>query len=528
MQTTFYNVQQPMQGRTPAFGSNMVQGRAIQQPGSIPRARPSPAPIRRIYAQKTTKNKSFLDMHHYLKSIGIKNNEFMLTLIDPDLDGINPHDQNLNVYYKQKVLRECLCNYWYFIREVVRIPSAGAKPMMYKLTRGNLALNFCMSLNLNVFYEAPRQQGKTVSSAIRYLYIYNFGTTNSKMAFLHKGMDGAKDNLQTLKDIRDLLPPYLIMKERILPDGKIDRGKNNTNEILNPHNNNNIKVFASATNKARAASLLRGKSLAMMWFDEYAFLPYNDTIYMNAAPAYKTAAKIAKDNGAPHGLLISTTPGFMTTPEGQEAYQTKEMATKFSESWYDKSYNDLMAILNANTKSDFVYIKFTYQQLGCSEQWFQEVCKLLKNSWPDIRREILLEWSTGVENSPFKEEDLDTISGLIRQPISEIYLLGKYRFETYLQTDTRTYPPLIGVDVSGGYKQDSSTITVVDSLTTRVLGCMNCNYISTLDLARCIEFIVKNWMPNAIVNIERNGATYNNIVYINIIFFIVTANSVNC
>lgn len=133
--------------------------------------------------------------------------------------------------------------------------------MKYKLTRGNLALSFCQSLNLNIFYEAPRQQGKTVSAAIRYLYIYNFGTTNSKMAFLHKGMDGAKENLQTLKNIRDLLPPYLIMKERILPDGKIDRGKNNTNEILNPHNNNNIKVFASATNKARAASLLRGKSL---------------------------------------------------------------------------------------------------------------------------------------------------------------------------------------------------------------------------------------------------------------------------
>jgi hypothetical protein len=117
----------------------------------------------------------------------------------------------------------------------------------------------------------------------------------------------------------------------------------------------------------------------------------------------------------------------------------------------------------------------------------------------------LLEWATGVENSPFKEEDLDTISGLLRQPISEVYLLGKYRFETYLQADTRTYPALIGVDVSGGYKQDSSTITVVDSLTTKVLGCMNCNYISTLDLARCIEFIVKNWMPNAIVNVERNG-----------------------
>ena len=195
----------------------------------------------------------------------------------------------------------------------------------------------------------------------------------------------------------------------------------------------------------------------------------------------------------------------MTTPEGQEAYQTKEMATKFSETWYDLKYDQLMAILNANTKSDFVYIRYTYQQLGCSEAWYNEVCKLLKNSWPDIRREILLEWATGVDNSPFKEEDLDAISGLIKQPISVVYILGKYRFETYMQADTRTYPPLVGVDVSGGYKQDSSTITVIDSSTTKVLGCLNCNYISTLDLARCIEFIVKQWMPNAIVNVERNG-----------------------
>ena len=51
-------------------------------------------------------------MHHYLKSIGIKNNEFMLALIDPDLENINPHDPHLNAYYKQKVLRECMCNYW--------------------------------------------------------------------------------------------------------------------------------------------------------------------------------------------------------------------------------------------------------------------------------------------------------------------------------------------------------------------------------------------------------------------------------
>lgn len=152
-----YNGQPQIINRSVGYG-NIVENRPsgpIPQPVAQPVMR-TPPPIRTIYAQKTTKNKSFLDMHHYLKSIGIKNNEFMLTLIDPDLDGIDPHDPNLNAYYKQKVLRECICNYWYFIREVVRIPSSGGKPMMYKLTRANLALNFCTCLNLNVFLEIPR------------------------------------------------------------------------------------------------------------------------------------------------------------------------------------------------------------------------------------------------------------------------------------------------------------------------------------------------------------------------------------
>lgn len=110
-----------------------------------------------------------------------------------------------------------------------------------------------------------------------------------------------------------------------------------------------------------------------------------------------------------------------------------------------------------------------------------------------------------VENSPFSPDDLDIIRGLVRQPISVVYLLGKYRFETYLQADIEHYPPIIGVDPAGGYKQDSSAITIIDSQTTKVIGCMNCNYISTVDLARCVEFIVKSWMPNAIVACERNG-----------------------
>jgi hypothetical protein len=34
-------------------------------------------------------------MHYYLKKKGIKNNAFMLQLLDPDLAGIDPHDPML-------------------------------------------------------------------------------------------------------------------------------------------------------------------------------------------------------------------------------------------------------------------------------------------------------------------------------------------------------------------------------------------------------------------------------------------------
>ena len=65
-----------------------------------------------IYLHRSTNNKSFLDMHYYLKAIGVKRNEFMLALLDPDLAYIDPHDPGLNELYKRKVLIECMRNYW--------------------------------------------------------------------------------------------------------------------------------------------------------------------------------------------------------------------------------------------------------------------------------------------------------------------------------------------------------------------------------------------------------------------------------
>ena len=465
-----------------------------------------------IYYHMSTNNKSFLEVSKFLEDLGIVNNKFMLVLLDPDLARIDPHDPNLSRQMKTKVLRECLYNPWYFFREVVRIPDSGqATGVRFELSRGNLALIFCLMLNLNTFLEMPRQTGKTISSLCWYLYLFNFGTANAEMSFLNKKMDDSKLNLQRIREIRELLPPYLKMDQAFAPDGTKIRGKNNVETLQHPVNSNRIRTVPSARNKVAAASLMRGRTTPIIYIDEYGFIQYNSIIYTNMVPAWNTASRNAKRNGTPYGMLVTTTPGLLTTDEGQEAFTMKETATPFSERWYDLSKDQIFNIIESNTNSNFVYIRYTYQQLGKSEQWFKDLCVTMRKDWDAIRREVLLEWSNSTENSPFRAEDLDTIKGLVRQPIQTVLLLNKYELRIYEKLNLK-YPPLVGVDVSGGYQRDSSAITVVDSFTTRVTAELNSNFISTPELANVIYQIVANWMPNAVVNIERNGGFGSSVI----------------
>ena len=75
----------------------------IQQQLQVPRT---------IIVHKSTTNKSFLDMHYYLKERGIQNNDFFLALMDPGLAGVDPRDPNLTPQMKVRILNECRYNYW--------------------------------------------------------------------------------------------------------------------------------------------------------------------------------------------------------------------------------------------------------------------------------------------------------------------------------------------------------------------------------------------------------------------------------
>ena len=108
---------------------------------------------RQVTIHWNTKNQSFLDMHAYLKATGRKNNAFFLMIYDTDLMNVDPRDPNINAITKGKILRECMANFWYFIREVVRIPTQGGEVgggVRYELNRGNLAFHFLFLNNYKI------------------------------------------------------------------------------------------------------------------------------------------------------------------------------------------------------------------------------------------------------------------------------------------------------------------------------------------------------------------------------------------
>ena len=462
-----------------------------------------------VHIHTETTNQSFIDMHFILKEKGIKNNDFFLVLFDTDLIGVDPRDPMLTQFMQAKILREIMHNYWYFIREVVRIPDQGvsiSSGARYKLHRGNLAMNFLFTLNYNMFVELPRQHFKTMSALCRYLWVFNFGSTNSEIMFIHKNHGGSKENLGRVKRLREALPKYLQMSSVIGADGKKLKVSNTVETLQHPTNYNTIKTLPSARNKALANNLGRGCTMPLHYYDEFAFIIHNKIIYSAATPAYKTASKNAKLNGAPYGILITTTPGDLQTDEGNYAYDVRNSATPWNENYYDLTYDQLEELRKSNTNSSFFHIKFTYQQLGSGEDYFKEMVVDLNRDWEAIRREVLLEWARIANNCPFKREDLELIEQHCREPIRTMLFgrAGQYQFNIYEDLDLR-YPPIIGVDVSGAMYQDSSAITVIDSKSTRVTATFSCNYIPTDDLAELIYTLVKNYMPNAVVNVESNG-----------------------
>lgn len=184
----------------------------------LPYTPPKPIMFSQDWAQnraviQPTTNATAIRLSRVLRTMGIQNNQFMLSLFDPTLMHIDPHNPaHVTPEIARRIFIECLYNPWYYFREVVRIPTTGGNAVPFEFHRGNLALIWCFYNDMDAFLTLPRQTGKTIATQAIMSHQMYFAGYNYDLAMYTKDQTLLQDNVLRLKDIRDALPPYLLQK----------------------------------------------------------------------------------------------------------------------------------------------------------------------------------------------------------------------------------------------------------------------------------------------------------------------------
>ena len=441
-----------------------------------------------------TDNLSFIETHLQLKKRGIRNNKFFLELRNPELgaEGFTPHAPNLTLEQKAMIAVECSMNPWYFFREVVRIPVAGGESK-FLLHLGNLAMLWLMMHNVNSIVLLPRQNFKTMSAITYFLHAYELATSNSTIVFSNKAQEDSKNNLERFKDIRNLLPQWLLKTDH--------RDVDNKTGISSASTNNSIQTKAGATDERAADKMGRGMTVPFLWFDEFAFLKYNNIIYEAATLAHQQAAQDAERNRKPHFKLITTTPNNADIDEGAYCMEMINKAAKFGEWWYDKDDGEVRQLLANTSENDFAYMKYDWRDLGRDEEWYVDNCRAVNMDRLKIRREINLEWTLGTDKSVFAEELLEKAQSLTKPSVSVPF--GDWSLEA-VEMPEPGRPVIIAADVAAGLDQDSSALAVIDAITMRILAWFKSATIEIKDFIELIELAHKVFFPSAPVVVERS------------------------
>lgn len=450
--------------------------------------------------QYNTKNLSFLKMYTILKDFGVENNSFFLELYDEGLIDIDPLDENLSRDIKLRVHNEIARNPWYYLREVVRIPTAGEK-RMFELTRATLALCWATLNDLSSFVVLPRQCYKTYSICAIYSWMLYWGCRNSEFMMFSYSDSILQGNLQRIKEIRDTLPEYLN-----LHDPRTDKDNSREIRFVTPDYYNHIRIKAPSKSPDEASKVGRGFSTALMWFDELNFIPQIGEIYNSSSFAYKTVADIAKKNGSHHHRIMSSSVGRLDDDSGIWGFNFLNSSCDFTEKMYDYNKEEVMEMISRNSTNNFLRIEYMYYDLGKPDSYIDEMRKD-SVSEDAFQREVLNKWAKTSGNHPLGKELVDTVSNYITEPkdvlvIDNVYFLKLYRKVEDIDFNKRY---VIGIDCGGNLLRDFSTFVVVDPSNYEVVAVMRTNSFSTNRFAKAIVNVLLNVFTNSIIVPERNN-----------------------
>lgn len=458
----------------------------------------------------STRNASFLEVHKQLKILGIENNAFFLVLLNPALEYVDPYDPDITPEEAMMVVEECYHNFFYYLREVVRIPEQGGTCVMFRLDRGTLAAAWCFYNNINYYLMKPRQTGKSVANCVFLSWAFKFGTTNSQFMFSANTDKNVKELLRKMKNYIYLLPSYLSKMgstKRNAVTGKMDRRTDNVKTYAEPRNGNSAFCARRGNTPDVAEEIGRGDSHGYEFFDEAEFTPYLDIIVKVSGMAFNTASENIRKNGGHCCRIFSSTPGDLGDEKrGKRVMAIVNDCLPWDEHFYDIGPEVVQERLKAKSNFQIIYIEYSYQDLGYGEKWFLDACSNVGYDTAKIRREILLQRFTGNSRSPFTPEEITELKELERQPLwtDKIDVLNELKFYVKREEIKKNRVYFIGCDPSEGTGGDHYAICAIDPYTMETVMEFQNSFMTPTGFIELLEYLVQTYFNRPIISIERN------------------------
>lgn len=467
-----------------------------------------------------TKNLTFIRLAEIYYQMGVSNNAFHLSLLDPALKDIDVYDPNLTLQQKARVVRECKLNPWYVFREVLRIPIPGSLvPTKFRADRANIALYWLFFNHVMTLIVILRQTGKTTSLMSLVTGILNFWSSNTFINLLTKSEGLKAETLAKVKSLFEELPDYLNFSDK--------KDIFNSDEVRLREVDNVFKGNLSSSSPKQAEKVGRGFTSPINIIDEGAFIE-NIAIAMGAMLMSGNAAReFARQLKKMYGTVIATTAGNVDDRDGSYVFSLANSATFWDEHLFDcineQDLNETI-LKNSNastnqTKRPIVNITMSYRQLGYDEEWLQRRLSENVSTPENIGRDIFNQWLSGSNLSPIPKEYLDLIKeNIIEQPRVEFYSPYNYLLRWYVTEDdlqnriANGNSFTIGIDTSDAVGRDDIAFTMRDHTSGQVLCTAVFNDLNLITLADFfVSFLMK--YTSSIMIIERRSSAATMIDY---------------
>ena len=273
--------------------------------------------------------------------------------------------------------------------------------------------------------------------------------------------------------------------------------------------NNTLKVISPGTDEDHADKQGRGLTVSNIYWDEFSFTKFCDITYQACIPAWKRASENAKKHGTPYGFIITTTPANLDTRPGFYCYDMIQKAAAWTVDMFDMTDEELDKYIEANSYNNFLFVQYSYSDLGRSEQWLKEMIRDCNGDIAKVKREILLEWPRSMDSSVFNEEQLDKVFEFVKEPKYHLFVMDKrYQLDLYEILDfNKNY--ILSCDIGGGLSNDNSVINVIDPEDFRIVADFRNNKIDTAEMTTLLETLMTIYFRNGILVIERNSYGLN-------------------